>query len=130
MKRQYIVLYGYDDSKVKVPIPKYGYWWTKSHGPRCVVGCKNYPDIVHITEKGLANISYCKAHAELRILRSLLTGETERGLWCYCKKGKLSPHWNYDWFISMARDLIKSGKKSHVIILEKRIKLFKKLGLL
>lgn len=87
--REKITIYGWDNSHVEVPIPKQSYWFTKGHGLRCVVGCNNPPRIVHMTNKGLANIQYCETHAELRIYHSLVRGFKEQGMWCECVKGKL-----------------------------------------
>lgn len=109
-KRQMLTLEGYDGSKVKIPMPKQGFWWANHHGNRCVIGCKNYPGAVYLSDYGLASMAYCMAHAELRIIKNLIHGSSDRGIWVYCDKGKIKPLWFYKETIESIKNSVKNGK--------------------
>ncbi|HEC63977.1 hypothetical protein LCGC14_2264630 [marine sediment metagenome] len=111
MKRQYISYTGWDRKTTKIPIPKGGYWWNKTWGNGCVVGCKNGIECFYISKKGLASIGYCMAHAELRILKSIISGFKERGTWHIVEKGMLKPHYFYKYETKYMLDHLKDPKK-------------------
>lgn len=108
--RQMLTLEGFDGSSVKIPMPKQGFWWTKSHGNRCVVGCKNNPSAVYLSDYGLASYAYCMNHAELQIIKNLIHGTNDRGIWVYCHKGKIKPLWFYKDTIESIKESVKEGK--------------------
>jgi len=95
-QRKMLTLYGWDATKVKIPLPKYSYWFKKTHQHRCVVSCKNYPTVIYVSDFGFATIGYCEAHAARKIMLSLLSGFNERGIWVECLKGRLVPFSGYD----------------------------------
>lgn len=111
MKRRTITIYDYKDRPCTVPLPKDGGWWW---GPRvgsnlgtnhCVISCYNHADVVYITDYGLARIAYCDSHAITRILRTIITGELERGIWCQTNNGKLVPHYYYKQYLPYMKAL-------------------------
>mgnify|MGYP001558307235 CR=1 FL=1 len=96
MKRDYLIYIGYDKKKTKIPLSSDKYWFSGSRGnSHCVVSCLNFSECFYITDFGYCSISYCDAHAETRILSSMLSGELQRGIWCTVEKGKVKPHWYY-----------------------------------
>lgn len=127
IKRKYILLEGYDGTSVRIPIQKGSSWFTKRHGNRCVVSCRNQQEIIHISEKGLANIAYCEAHAEIRIIHDLLWGLNSRGLWVQCRKGKLVAYSEYGWIVNHLLKITKDKTvRRRLRQAEKKIKDFNK----
>jgi len=112
MKRQFLEFINYDKKRTKIPLSKGNYWFRKDLGySHCVVSCSNFSDVFHITEYGFCNIAYCEAHAKIRILNDLLTGQLERGLWCEVHNGKLIPHNYYLRFITLFRKMYPKHQK-------------------
>ena len=100
MKRRTILLYDYKNRPCKVALTKDGgWWWSKRLGAmgerHCVISCYNEATVVYITDYGYARIAYCQAHADNRILGTMLSGMLERGVWAISDNGKLKPHWHY-----------------------------------
>lgn len=126
-KMQYIIVMGWDKTKVKIPIGVNSYWFKSSRQNQCVVGCNNIVEVYHISEKGYANIGYCNAHAELRIFHQILLGYNERGVWCYVKNAKLNPYPLYKELIESARESMNDKDyRSKLLVISTKIQNFKR----
>lgn len=82
---------GWDGTKVKLKLQSGGYYNSNIKSQACtVVGCKNLGDHVRISDKGIANLIYCHAHAEGYLMAELGSNTKPRGHWFSVWKGKLS----------------------------------------
>ena len=100
MKRQIIEFHDYKNRPTKVPISKNNSWFNDSRGSyHCTVQCRNFADVVYITDYGFGNYAYCQSDAETRIMHIMITGELSRGIWCVPDNGKLKPHWYYKYYM-------------------------------
>lgn len=101
-KRQFLDIIHYDKKRYSIPMSKEQYWFRGSRGQsHCVVGCYNISDCYYISDKGLVSHCYCLAHAEVRILDTMITGNISRGIWCAIYNGRLQPHEYYFRFMKM-----------------------------
>lgn len=106
MKKQKLTIIWYDKKSYKIPITNRMDWFNGERGSsHCVIGCYNTSDVFYISDYGTASIGYCSAHAEVRILRSMLAEHLERGIWCSIYNGKLRPHDYYYQFMQSLKKI-------------------------
>lgn len=115
----------YDKREYKIPLTSNNWWFKDKYrgASHCVLMCNNDSQAFYFTEKGKAKIAYCLAHAEKRILETMLTGRLERGIWCMIDQRRMRPHEDYKRYMPyLKKHNPKQAKK-----LEEKINMIKKL---
>jgi len=120
VKRESYNFIGWDNTTAKVKLQKGGYYNTAIRAQQCIViTCKNFGDHVKISDNGFANLVYCHAHAEGRLMAELARNEKPKGHWFSVWKGKLVQMYEEKY---LAQDLIE--KITNAKKYEKRYKKF------
>lgn len=123
------MVYDYKNRPTKLNLPKESWWWAMRTGDHlgtlhCVISCYNNASVFYITPSGFARIAYCDAHAETRIMNTMLTGQLEQGIWCIANNGKVKPHWFYQRYF----DQLKSKYPKQAKKLKEKLKSISTIG--